>query len=120
MKTIGEIKKWLLDNAVDDEGNLDLSGLDLSKFDGNVFINNMKVKKSLFQNRQEVDGDLLQNEQIVAENLDQSNQTVGKNFYKHKLNDDEYWEEKETYVIRRCELKEITLEELEKMGFKLK
>lgn len=115
-----KIRNWLLENATNDEGNLDLSCLDFSDFDGNVFINNMKVKRSLFQSRQEVGGDLLQNEQIVAENLDQSCQTVDKNFYNHKLNDGEFWEERENYVIRRNKLKEITLEELEKMGYKLK
>ena len=116
-----KIRNWLLENAVDDEGNLDLSGLDFSDFDGNVFINYMKVKRSLFQNRQEVGGDLLQNEQIVADDLHQDYQTVGEKFYNHKLNDGEYWEECNNYVVRRRKmLKEITLKDLEKMGYKLK
>lgn len=120
MKTIKEIRDWLLENAVDDCGNLMLSGLDLSKFDGNVFINHMKVKKNLFQNRQNVGEDLHQDCQDVGESLYQDHQKVGEKFFNHKLNKDEYWEEKETFVIRRKKLKEITLEELEKMGFKLK
>ena len=107
MKTIEEIKNWLLKNAVNDEGNLDLSNLDFSNFDGNVFINYMRVKRSLFQNRQEVGGDLLQNEQIVAEDLHQDYQTVGENFYNHKLDKGEYWDESKDFVIRRKKLKEI-------------
>lgn len=142
MKTIKEVKQWLLENRKDTFGNLDLSNLDFSDFDGNVFIDNMKVKKTLnqsyqevgenlyqafqkadkdlHQDHQQVGRELLQNDQKVKENLYQSNQTVGKNFYNHKLKDDEYWKEEETYIIRKKKLKEITLEELEKMGFKLK
>lgn len=41
-----EIRDWLLENATDDEGNLDLSDLDFSNFNGNVLIDNMKVKKA--------------------------------------------------------------------------
>ena len=109
MKTIKEIRDWLLENAVDDCGDLCLIGLDLSKFDGDVYINYMKVKKSLHQECQKVGEDLFQN-----------GQKVGENFYNHKLKDGEYWKEEATYVVRRKEVKEITLEELEKMGFKLK
>lgn len=118
MKSIGEIKEWLLENAVNDEGDLYLVGLDLSDFDGNVFINYMKVKRSLFQNRQEVGGDLLQNEQIVADDLHQDYQTVGEKFYNHKLNDGEYWEECNNYVVRRSP-KKITKQQLAEMGYEL-
>ena len=109
MKTIKEIRDWLLENAVDNEGDLYLVGLDFSNFEGNVYINDMKVKKSLWQNYQK-----------VGEDLYQTNQKVGEDFYNHKLNEDEYWEEKRDCVVRIKKLKEITLEELEKMGFKLK
>jgi hypothetical protein len=34
MKGIEEAKKWLLENRVDEFGNLMLSGLDFSAFDG--------------------------------------------------------------------------------------
>ena len=109
MKKIQEIRDWLLENAVDEEGDLYLIGLDFSDFDGDVYINDMKVKRSLYQTNQK-----------VGKNLYQDFQTVGENFYNHKLDDDEYWEQKETFVIRRKNHKEITLEELEKMGYKLK
>lgn len=56
-----EIMKWLLKNAVNDEGNLVLSDLDFSEFkgdiiinniifDNNVSINNITIKKDLFLN----------------------------------------------------------------------
>ena len=142
MKTIKEIKNWLLENAVDHSGDLDLSDLDLSDFNGNVYINHMKVKRSLyqdyqkvgenlfqnvqkvgkdlFQNNQDVDGSLHQYYQKIGGSLHQYGQKVGGDFYNHKLNNDEYWEEKRDCVVRIKKLKEITLEELEKMGFKLK
>lgn len=109
MKKIKEIRDWLLENAVDDKGDLILSDLDFSDFDGNVFINNMKVKKSLNQDFQD-----------VGECLWQGYQNVGKEFYNHKLKDDEFWEDRGAHVVRRKKFKEITVEELEKMGFKLK
>ena len=62
-----EIRDWLLKNAVNDEGNLDLADLDFSDFDGDVLIYNMKVKKSLQQSFQN-----------VGENLYQDFQRVGK------------------------------------------
>lgn len=109
MKKIQEIRDWLLENAVDEEGDLYLIGLDFSEFDGDVYISSMKVKNDLFQNFQ-----------IVGRNLHQAHQNVGEDFYNHKLEGDEYWEERRDCVVRRKKLKEITLEELEKMGFKLK
>lgn len=65
-----EIKQWLLENCVNERGNIDLSGLDFSDFDGNVDISCMKVKLSLSQNCQE-----------VGENLYQDHQTVGKSLF---------------------------------------
>ena len=60
-----EIKKWLLENCTNELGDLDLSCLDFSDFDGNVNISEMKVKKSLNQSWQKVGGDLRQNYQEV-------------------------------------------------------
>lgn len=74
-----EIKQWLLDNCVNEMGNLDLSGLDFSDFGGNVFIEEMKVKKNLIQSSQEVGGFLLQNNQKVGDFLDQDHQEVAGN-----------------------------------------
>lgn len=131
MKKIEEIRDWLLENAVDNEGDLYLIGLDFSNFDGDVYIGLMKVKKSLHQNDQVVTGDLYQQSQRVEGFLKQNYQTVNGylmqnfqkvsgEFYGHKLNENEYWEERDCDVVRKKKLKEITLEELEKMGYKLK
>lgn len=130
MKTIEEIKNWLLKNAVDNEGDLYLIGLDFSDFDGNIYINHMKVKRSLFQNcqevgedltqdSQEVGGDLLQSYQNVGKDLYQHNQQVSKDFHNHKLNDNEYWKEEESYTIRKKKLQTITRKQLAEMGYKL-
>lgn len=52
MKSKEEIKKWLLENCVDDEG-LNLSGLDFSDFDGNVYFDGVKAKHSIVNSGQE-------------------------------------------------------------------
>ena len=142
MKTKQEIKRWLLEHCVDRYGNLDLSSLDFSDFEGNIFIGYMKVKNnlyqyyqmvggSLFQSCQVVDGDLLQYGQKVQGNLNQSYQTAGRdlfqysqsvgvNLFSQKLENDEVWEDKDYCMMRVKKLKEITTDELAKMGYKLK
>lgn len=110
MKSKEYIKKWLLKNAVNENGHLDLSYLDFSDFDGDIFINHMKVKGDLWQNFQEVEGDICQGFQTTCGNLYQDcnnvrgdlyqiMQRVNGNFYNHKLKDDEYWE---TYPNYSC------------------
>lgn len=81
MKTKKEIKKWLLENCVDKDGDLDLSNLDFSDFDRNVFIAGMKVKKDLFQGFQRVNGNLIQHHQKVKGNLYQDCQKVNSNLH---------------------------------------
>ena len=76
MKTIEELKEWLLNNRVNKNGDLDLSELDFSDFEGNMNISNMKVKGNLYQRNQEVKGDLDQSNQEVEGNLIQSYQKV--------------------------------------------
>ena len=109
MKTREEIKRWLLKNCVDDLGNLNLTSLDFSDFDGDVDISLMKVKKNLYQSRHQVVGDLVQ-----------IRQEVSGDFLNHKLADNEEWEDCGFWVKRVKKLKEISVEELEKMGYKLK
>ena len=72
MKTKKEIKQWLLKNCVDRDGNLDLSSLDFSNFDGDIYISNMKVKNDLIQMYQIVGGDLYQCNQKVKNDLYQT------------------------------------------------
>lgn len=119
MKTIKEIRDWLLKNATDDEGDLHLSCLDFSDFDGNVYIDNMRVKKNLFQNGQKVGKNLYQSGQEVVKDLYQDFQKVGEDFRNHKLESNEYWEEKEFYVVRKNKLQKITKQQLAEMGYEL-
>lgn len=66
-----ELKELLLEHALDALGNLDLSGLDFSDFDGNVYLNNLKVKKDLYQYSQRVGQTLYQNTQKVRQTIHQ-------------------------------------------------
>lgn len=93
MKTIEETKKWLLKNRVDKHGDLDLTCLDFSEFDGNVNISGMKVKGHLWQGWQEVKGDYYCYGIKVGGNISHNEPT--------KI------------------LKKITAEELAKMGYEL-
>ena len=81
MKTKEEIKQWLLDNCVDKYGNLDLSNLDFSDFNGDVNISSMRVKKNLGQDYQLVSGNLYQGHQRVNRNLYQEYQSVRNLLY---------------------------------------
>lgn len=76
MKNNKEIRDWILENCVDYNGDIDLSNLDFSGFDGNVDISHMKVKKDLSQGNQEVGGSLWQNYQKVGEYLYNNNLKV--------------------------------------------
>ena len=76
MKSKEEIRNWLLENAVDYNGDLDLTCLDFGDFDGDILMSEMKVKKDLYQDWQEVEGDLYQFHQNVKGDLYQDYQTV--------------------------------------------
>lgn len=77
MIPIEEVKEWLIENRTDENGDLDLSGLDFSDFEGNVRASGWKVRKSLDQSRNEVGGDLHQDNQKVGGSLHQGNQQAG-------------------------------------------
>ena len=81
MKTNKELKKYLLENYVDEYGDLILSNLDFSDFEGDVYINNMKVKGRLFQNGQKVQSCLYQHEHEVRGDLQQYQHVVQGNLY---------------------------------------
>ena len=74
-----ELKEFLLNNFTDEFGDLDISGLDFSDFDGVVNISNMKVKSDLIQDFQEVEGNLYQHYQVVEGFLYQDGQEVKGN-----------------------------------------
>jgi hypothetical protein len=85
-KTIEEVKKYLLENRIDKNGDLNLNFLDFSDFDRNVLINNMKVKEDLFQRDQEVGDSLYQEGQKVGGDIYQGYQEVIGNLFQHDNN----------------------------------
>lgn len=88
MKSKEEIKKWLLENCVDKDGDLNLIGLDFSDFNGNIYIGAMKVKGDLVQCHQTVKGDLHQTYQVVGGTLFQDKEKVNlENLLDCKKND---------------------------------
>src|SRR5574344_56015 len=142
--TNDEKRDWLLENCVNDNGDLVICGIDLSKFKGKVVLIDWKiggnadlsswvVKGDLDQSCQTVNGDLDQSWQ-TAKNLYQSRQTVNGDLYQNwqevskdlisqKLKEDEKWVDfqgSDYAVIRTKKLKEISKDELAKMGYKLK
>lgn len=115
-KTKTEIRDWLLNNAVDKEGDLMISGLDFSDFDGDVFMGNMKVKGNLYQSTHEVEGSLIQSGHGVKGSLYQSDQEVkGHLFNKNNKYGGDLVESPSTKL-----LKEVTHEELAELGYTLK
>lgn len=125
MRKIDKLRDYLLENYVNEVGDLDISGLDFSKFDGDVYLCDMKVKCNLFQDCQKVKGDLSQDGQEVQGDLYQSNQTVQgilcNRFNKYGVN---LYEEPSTKLSKEITteelVKEITMEELAKLGHKTK
>lgn len=128
MKSREEIKKWLLANCINEWGDLDLSNLDFTDFEGDVDISNMSVTGSLSQAHQKVGGWLNQSFQEVDEDLYQYVQKVNGNMFDYcnevkgnfitqALKDDEEYKiiNGFTYIVKK--LKPITKEELEKMGY---
>ena len=103
-----EVVNWLWENCRDKDGDLRLDGLDLTIFD-DVYFRGNKIRNDLDLSHQEVGGSLFQDHQKVK-----------RNFINHKLAEDEYWKDYITHVIRKKKTKEITLGELESLGYKLK
>ena len=139
-KTIEEVRDWLLENRVNGKGDLDLRGLDFSKFKGNILIGNMKVNKGLYFNNCEVGGDveqsfhkvkgdLSQYNHKVAQDLFQSSHQVFGNLYQGNskvIGDFSNYGDEVAGLVRcdckaeRLKLKEVSEEELALMGYKVK
>ena len=116
MKTIEESRDYLLENYVDEDGNLVLSDLDFSDFEGDVYISSMKVKGSLHQSGHEVQGSLDQSGHEVQGYLSQSHQEAEGNLYNvNNRYGRNLYETPSTKL-----LKEITAEELAELGYTLK
>ena len=75
-----ELVELLITSFVDEEGVLDLSGLDFTKFECDVDISYMNVAGRLFQANQKVEGDLFQGTQ-EAFNVFQSAHKVNKSIF---------------------------------------
>lgn len=69
MKSREEIKKWLLENCIDEYGDIDLSNLDFSDFKGNIYIGGMKVNSNSSQDLQQVKDAILQDCQKKSKDL---------------------------------------------------
>ncbi len=81
MKTIESLRDYLLANYVNEDGDLNISGLDFSEFDGDVVINGMKVKRDLYHSYYEVRGDLFQDGHEVKGDLFQGYHAAKGNLY---------------------------------------
>lgn len=91
MKSKKKIKKWLLNNCIDKNGDLDLTGLDFSDFEGNIDISGMKVKKYLTQKGHVVERDLFQGDQEVKGTLYQVI-IVAPPTVNHDFKDPKHWD----------------------------
>ena len=127
MKSKTEIRDWLLVNAVDEYGYLDIQGLDFSDFEGDVDISFMKVKGNLFQERQKVQGELYQESHEVKGDLHQGYHEVKGDLYQCNLKVEGNYHcnnvqvKGDIFVTKPTKLlKEVTAEELAELGYKLK
>ena len=118
-----ELRDLFLENCVNKDGDLVISDIDLSKFKGKVYLTGWKIGGSADLSSWKVKGNLYQYCQTVNGDLDQSWQKVSKDLISQKLNEDEEWVDyqgSDYAVIRTKKLKEISKDELAKMGYKLK
>lgn len=126
MKKMEELRNYLLENYVDEDGDLNISHLDFSDFNGNVYISGMKVKGNLSQYGHEVKGSLIQSGHQVKGNLIQSNHEVqGYLSQGHQKAQGNLYNQNNKYGGERYEnpstklLKVISPEELAELGYKL-
>lgn len=115
-KTIEELRDYLLDNYIDEEGDLDLMGLDFSGFYGDIYLTGMKVNGDLYQGFLKIGGDLIANMCEVEESLLLNGSKIKGDFY---CEGNEVGGKVFTNEPKKL-LKEITPKELESMGYKLK
>ena len=114
-KTIEEVRDYLLENRVDEDGDLDLTGLDFSDFGGDVYIGRMNVQGDLFQSVHKVQGDLYQNKHEIQGNLYQSGHNVQGDYSSLNIKVKGSITFDEPVKL----LKKITLDELKEMGYEL-
>ena len=87
--TIQELNQLIIDNFTDDNGDVDISGME---FNCNADMSSMKVKGDLFQNNHKVDSYLFQNGHEVRRDLSQSSHKVRGDLYQygHEVEGDLY------------------------------
>src|SRR5574344_3081118 len=81
MRSKEEIKQWLLANCINQYGDLDLSRLDFSDFDGSINFSHMKVKSHIFLGSSNVKGNIFQSNQHAQGSIYQECQTTEHNLY---------------------------------------
>ena len=114
-KTIEEVRDWLLENRVDEDGDLNLMELDFSDFGGDVYIGRMNVQGDLFQSVDKVQGELYQSFHNVQGDLYQNNHEIQGCYFSKGIKVKGVIEfEKPTKI-----LKKITVDELKEMGYEL-
>lgn len=112
-----ELRDLLLENCVNDNGDLVICDIDLSDFKGKVYLTGWKVGGSADLSSWEVKGNLYQDWQKVGKDLYQSYQTA-KNIYQGFQTAKNIYQSYQN--VRAKKLKEISKDELAKMGYKLK
>lgn len=125
--TIDDLRDYMLEHFVDNNGNLDVCGLDFSNFEGNVYITELKCGGDLSQSGHKVNGDLYQCRHKVNGYLYQSGHEIDGHLFQSHIN---VKQDYNCYNIKyggniyidepQKTLKEITKEELAGMGYKLK
>lgn len=124
--SVKEKKEWILENCINKYGHVDLSYLDFSDFDGNVYFDYIKTKHNLYQNYQIVKGCLYQECQKVNEDLHQEYQKVNEGlhqdcqeakgkFYTQTLDEDEEYECRNGYTLIVKKIKTHTMKELKEI-----
>lgn len=125
--TINDLRDYMLEHFVDENGILAIKGLDFSEFDGTVAITGMKVKNDLYQGYHTVGGHLSQTTHTVGGTLFQSHHKVGGNLLQGQQ---EVGSDYKCISVKyggklfvdepQKTLKELTVEELAQLGYKLK
>ena len=82
-----EKKEWILQNCIDHKGDIDLMDLDFRDVNANVFLNWMKVKRSIYQTDQEAGSDIIQSYQKAGGDIIQYNQKAGGSVYQKNQRD---------------------------------
>ena len=110
LKSIEEVKEYLVKHRMDEDGRLNLRGLDFGEC--SVDISSMKVNGNLYQMEQNVKGDLFQDEQKVGGHLFQGYQTVKGDLVQN--------DQKVGGEIKQNKTKTMTKKEIEhELGYKI-